>query len=365
MLVRLSNGLSERGHHVDLVTPRPDGPLLEEIDPAVRVEPMASHKASHNVPSMIRYLRAASPHVIVASQPHMDVLAVVSRRLAGTAAPVVLRIANRYSAHIQARRGIRGFLLRTATSLTYPMAEAIVGVSDGVSRDIRESLNIPAERVITIYNGIVSEAYWRRLNERLPTSVSHVLRPVPLVVTVGRLVQQKNHVLLLKAFAEAFSDTEAHLLVVGDGPEEKRLLRLRDDLDLNARVTFTGFLENPLPLLKRATVFALSSDHEGLPGVLIEALAAGCEIVATDCPSGPREILEDGRYGRLVPVGDVRGFAIALRDAALGTNRHNTDASLAVARFHRDEMVASYETLFRSLILQAARRGSSAPPTVT
>jgi glycosyltransferase involved in cell wall biosynthesis len=223
-------------------------------------------------------------------------------------------------------------------------------------RDAISSLKVGPESVRTIYNGILDDPFWRRLEGECPVSLD-LLSGKKLVVTVGRLVPQKNHKLLIEAFADAFHGTrDHHLLVVGDGPELEALRTHCSGQGQEKTVTFTGFVENPLPLLKRCEVFALSSDHEGLPSALIEALAAGCEVVSTDCRSGPSEILENGRFGYLVPVRDRPALAAALQNAmASAEGGHRRNKPEALQRFSVARMTDGYEQLFMELS-PAARR---------
>ena len=206
------------------------------------------------------------------------------------------------------RRYLPG-LLRHA----YPMADAIVAVSDGVADRLARKTGLPRAAIRTVYNPVVVP----ELPALAAEPVAHPwFRPggPPVVLGVGRLVEQKDFPTLLRAFALVRQRRPARLVILGDGPAEARRdleavaagLGCAEDLDL------PGFVANPFAYMARASVFALSSLHEGLPGALIQALACGCPVVSTDCPSGPSEILEHGRHGRLVPVGDHEALASAI-----------------------------------------------------
>ena len=209
--------------------------------------------------------------------------------------------------------GIRPRIRRLARWL-YPRAEAIVGVSDGVARDVERCFALPAGRVRTIYNPIVDAT----LAERAAAVCPHpwfTAGDVPVLVTVGRLHPQKDHAGLLEAVRRVREKRPVRLVIFGEGPERDRLEALRRQLGLEQAVDLPGVTDNPYAAMSRAALFVLSSRFEGLPTVLVEALACGCPAVATDCPDGPAEILDRGRYGQLVPVGDAVGLAEAILTA--------------------------------------------------
>jgi len=140
-----------------------------------------------------------------------------------------------------------------------------------------------------------------------------------ILVTVGRLVDLKDHVTLINAFAKVREDIDVRLYIIGDGPNRKKLERLGQTLGLADDIRFLGWQRNPFALLKQADAFVLSSRFEGFGNVIVEAMACGLPVISTDCPSGPHEILEGGETGVLVPVGDVDALAQAI--TAMLSNR--------------------------------------------
>jgi glycosyltransferase involved in cell wall biosynthesis len=193
----------------------------------------------------------------------------------------------------------------------YPWADAVIAVSDGVAEQVASLTGMPRERITTIYNPVVTpELLWR---SREP--VDHPwLAPgqPPVVLGVGKLKIQKGFRTLIRAFARVRAARPARLVILGEGARRRTLEALVDELGLREDVALPGYVENPWAWMSRASVFALSSRWEGLPGALIEAMACGCPVVSTDCPSGPAEILEGGVYGPLVPVGDAGALARAI-----------------------------------------------------
>ena len=203
----------------------------------------------------------------------------------------------------------------------YRRADAIVGVSDGVSRDLEATLSLPSGSVITIYNPVDTERITAAMTEPVPEALSHAFEMLrrPIVITTGRLVTQKAHRDLLAAFALLPEPTRGSLVILGEGP-------LRGDLEQQARqlgiakdVWMPGFVENPWWFMARSDIFALSSHCEGFGRVLVEALACNVPVVSTDCPHGPREILEGVANTRLVPVGNSKALAVALGEVLTST----------------------------------------------
>ena len=209
--------------------------------------------------------------------------------------------------------------------LFYPWADCIVGVSAGVAADVARLAAVDPETVRVIYNPVVT----LDLVEDAQAPVPHPWfeDATPVLVAAGRLRPQKDFPTLLRAFATLRASRDARLIILGDGPEIKNLEALVVELGLDEDVQLPGNTSNPYAYMARAAAFVLSSRWEGLPTVLVEALRCGAPVIATDCPSGSREILADGRYGTLVPVGDIRALASAMEAAVDGKLRPAPDES--------------------------------------
>jgi glycosyltransferase involved in cell wall biosynthesis len=193
----------------------------------------------------------------------------------------------------------------------YPLAERIVTVSRGVADDLATCTGLPRVTIGTIYNPILTT----EIAEKAQAPISHTWLPptaIPVILGVGRLVPQKDFPTLLKAFAHVHRKQPARLLILGEGRERAKLEALASELGIAEKVSLPGFEPNPYAFMSQASVFVLSSAWEGLPNALIEALACGCPVVSTNCPSGPQEILGNGAFGPLVPVGEDRALAEAI-----------------------------------------------------
>lgn len=232
-------------------------------------------------------------------------------------------------------------------------ADHIVAVSEGVAERWKAKFRISGDRLTTICNPVVSPDI-DALANAVPDHPWMMDAAIPVVLACGRLARQKDYPTLLRAFGELRRRRACRLVVIGPdlrgGSASEKLVRQIRQLDLQDAVDFIGWKDNPYAYMARASVFVLSSRYEGLPTVLIEALACGTRVVSTDCPSGPDEILENGRYGTLVPVGDAGALANALEDALAvpSTNREEARASVT-ERFGLENIVRRYEELMESV----------------
>lgn len=308
-VVKLVGGMAARGLAVDLVLARREGPHLAGVDARARVVDLAAGRVARSVRPLARYLEEVRPHALVSFLSHANVAAVAARALSRSGARLVLVEQNTVSA----ARGVvrRDRLLAPLVRRAYPRADAVVCVSEGVARDLVGNFGVPAAKVSVIPNPVVDDA----LAEAAAAPVGDrwfAGGAPPVFLSAGRLTEQKDFPLLLRAFGMLRERRRARLVILGEGAERARLEALVGEMGLAADVALRGFVENPYALMSRAAAFVLSSRWEGLPTVLIEALACGCPVVSTDCPSGPREILGGGEYGALVPVGDPTAMCGAM-----------------------------------------------------
>jgi len=239
-------------------------------------------------------------------------VALWAQRLAGVDTRIVLSERVQLSERVAHLRGhARWRHLPSLIARFYPEAAGVVAVSHGVARDLAATSGLPRESIAVLPNPVVSP----RLLALAEVPLDHpwfAAGQPPVILAAGRLHPQKDFTTLLHAFAWLRQARAARLLILGEGKERQALERSAREWGVSEDVAMPGYAENPFAYMRRARVFALSSRYEGLPGVLIQALACGCPSVSTDCPSGPREILQDGRLGPLVPVGDAEALAQAI-----------------------------------------------------
>ena len=279
------------------------------------------------------YLDREVPDAVLAMMSPAVAAAALAVRLAQTRTRVVARAENVFRSRRKIRRARR----------SYPYADAAVGVSLGVSSELGEICGVSHDRIHTIYNPAVPDDLPRKVRE-VPDHPWCKEPEPPLIVSIGRLHRQKDFPTLLIAFSRLVQHRPARLLVLGKGPLLHELLALARELGISGHVDFPGFVENPYAYLARARLFVLSSRHEGIGNVLIEAMACGCPVVSTDCPYGPDEILEGGRWGELVPVGDPVALAAAMVRAMESPHRREALRDRA-SFFSSKRAVSRYEEL--------------------
>ena len=252
---------------------------------------------------------------------HANIVALWSKRLAKVPTRVIISERNTLSKDvINSGLDLRMWLMPLFVRLFYPWADGIIAVSTGVANDLAQITNLHGEQIKVIYNPIVTPKFQAKTQEPLNHCWFKPGEP-PVVLSVGRLSAQKGFDILIRSFNKVREAIPARLLILGDGEARKELEALVNQLGLNQIVSMPGFVPNPYPFMMKSGVFVLSSRWEGLPGVLIEALYCGTRLVSTDCPNGAREILAEGKYGRLVPVGDVDALAQAIIAALHGDVR--------------------------------------------
>jgi glycosyltransferase involved in cell wall biosynthesis len=322
-MLNLSQGIAQRGYSVDLVLAQAEGPYLSEVPSSVRMVDLGagrqckSNRTVRRLPALVRYLRRERPDALLAALVRANVIALCARRLAGIPSRVVINEQNTLS-FSAAQSGSR--LRRWSPKLArmfYPWADRVIGVSQGVADDLVNTVGIPSDLVEVIYNpGVTPELEFKASAE----SHHPWLRPgqPPVILAVGSLSVQKDFPTLIRAFAAVRKSRPARLLILGEGRERSALEALIRELGLQDDVSLPGFVDNPYAYMSRAAVFVLSSRWEGLPTVLVEALYCGVPLVATDCPSGPREILQGGRLGGLIQVGNIPEMSLAIERALDG-----------------------------------------------
>ncbi len=310
VIVNLVQGMSERGLPVDVVLAAADGVFLDQLPARVRVVDLRAGRLHRSLRPLIAYLRREQPRVVVSSMTHANLVAIWATRMAGKGTPVLVTVHNTMS---EAASGRNGWVARLEPRLMrafYPWAHSVVAVSQGAADDLSRSLGLPPDEVKVVYNPVITPELLAL--SRQPTGHPW-LQPgqPPVILGVGRLTRQKDFPTLIRAFAEIRRQERARLIILGEGEDRSALETLVNQLGLAGDVALPGFRENAMAYMAGSALFVLSSVWEGLPTVLIEALAAGTRVVSTDCPSGPREILQEGRLGALVPVGDPQALATA------------------------------------------------------
>ena len=289
---------------------------------------------------LVDYLRRERPEALLSTVSFNGLVALWARELAGVSTRIVVREANTLSQHVSGGKHEFRSLPRLIGEW-YPKADAIVAVSDGVRDDLERTAKLPAGIARTVHNGVDTDRVEKLASEPVEHPWLTAQERAPVILTVGRLKPQKGYPTLLRAFAQVRRRRPAKLLVLGEGKQRSDLEALVSTLGLAEDVEFAGFVSNPYAFMARADLFVLASNWEGFPNVLIEALAAGCSIVSTDCPSGPSEVLDSGRYGQLVPVEDPDALALAI-EAGLDSEKDAERSRRRALHFSVDHALERY-----------------------
>ena len=331
-ITAVANGLAVRGAQVSLVLATACGPYLDMVNRAVQVVDLGASSMLRALPRLVRHLRNSQPAALLAAMSHANVAVALAHRLAGSRARLVLSERVHVASMLAEYRGASMRATYALMRWTYPWADQVVAVSQGVADDLTRHIPVAPERVVTIYNPVVDEQLLVQA-QAAPAHPWLKSAGVPVVLAAGRLIAQKDFATLVDAFARLRRERPARLLILGEGELRGSLLAQAARLGVAADVALPGFDSNPFAAMRAAQVFVLSSRFEGLPGVLIQAMACGTPVVSTDCPSGPREVLEGGRWGALVPVGDAAALcgaiAAALDDPSPPDVRERADAFTA------------------------------------
>ncbi len=346
-MLNLAAGWADEGHRVDLVLCQATGSLRDQVPSDVAIVelrrsagwlgrayalaadprafltlllpiilPYKPHQTARYLPDLVRYLQRERPTALVSAMRLYNLAALWARRLAGVSTRIVISDHTHTSTALQdpnRRRKWRRRFIVPVMQRTYPWADVRICVSNSIADDLSRIARLPRERITTIYNPVVTPALQAKARAPLDHAWFQPSAP-PVVLGIGRLVPQKDFPTLLRAFARVRTERPARLMILGEGEIRVELEALARTLGVASDVAMPGFVENPYAYLARAGVFTLSSASEGLPTVLIEALACGCPVVSTDCQSGPAEILDGGTYGRLAPVGNAAAIAHAVSE---------------------------------------------------
>lgn len=340
--LNLALGFAQRGHAVDLVLLQATGALLDAVPVGVRVVDLGVHRIRGLLVPLVRYLRRERPAAMLVSMWPLTALAVLARRLSGVKTRLVLSEHTTWSqAELLQRPGV-AWQVRTSMRWLFPGADAVVCVSRGAADDLARFTGLDRNTLTAIHNPVSGQQTAVATGACGPAG--WWLGPNKRVLAVGALKGEKDYPTLLRAFARLRQTTDARLLVLGEGVCRPALEALVRELGLNDAVDLPGFVANPAPCYRHADLHVLSSVAEGFGNVIVEALEAGIPVVSTDCPCGPAEILDGGRYGRLVPMRDPEALARAMA-AALAEAPDRQALRARAAEFSVDRAVDRYAAL--------------------
>lgn len=310
VITNLANGLLSKKYNIDLLVPNASGPYLSELSSQIRLINFKISRTLKALLPLVNYLKKEKPQILLSVSFHANVIAIWAKFISRSNTKVVC------SEHIALNQALtnlnffKKIVMRRLVKRFYRYADKIVCVSEEAAEKLNEIVKLPSDKIICIYNPIVDDFLYERAKQKITHPWFSDKKP--LILGVGRLTRQKDFSTLIKAFAIVRKHMDAKLIILGEGEEREKLEKLIAKLDLKDHVDLLGFVENPYPFFKQADVYVLSSKWEGLPTTLIEAMALGVPVVATSCESGPKEVLNNGEYGLLVPIEDEQSLASAI-----------------------------------------------------
>lgn len=299
--VLMANQFASQGHNVRMVLMQADGDLLAQLDARIEVIDLNAPRGRHALLSLAKHFRASPPDAVLAGLWPLTFIVALARLLSGKRFRLLLTEQNQLSRQYAGRGILHAFMLRITLAIAHRLSSASVGVSRGVADDVAALAFIAPRKMGVVLNPV-----------EMPEMSGKQTHAGKHILTVGSLKKQKRHDVLLRAFAK-LGEADCTLTIVGGGAMLSDLRALTAQLDIAHRVVFAGQQADTAPFYASADLFVLSSDYEGMPNVLNEALSFGVPVVSTDCPSGPREILDGGKYGQLVPIGDADALAKAMQ----------------------------------------------------
>lgn len=325
VIVDMANHWASMGLKVDLVISNRNGALQGDVSAKVNVVSFGKRRIEACLPDYLAYLQTAKPGKVLVTIESSTLIACLGKLFSRHKHSLYIRMANTLERPFGQRRWLKYFLWRQLAGHLYRCADKIICISAGLQAET-ELLVGKKVRCITIYNPVLTDDYAAKLKQK-----HHHIAPKPYVLAVGRLDAQKGYSYLLRAFQTFRKSNPKHnLLILGEGTERNSIQLLAKKLNISEALFMPGFVENPFPYMAHADMFVMSSIHEGAGNVITQALAAGTpKLVCTDCPHGPRELLGNGRFGRLVPPCQSTRLAEAMLAKPLVYNKKDLEKHLA------------------------------------
>ena len=309
--VTLANSLVNLGYPVDFVLSNAVGAHLSTLDPKISLFDLKQKRILTSFLGLIKYLREQQPAILISGLSNANTAALLATTLTHLTCKVLILHHNSWSQVLKNNPPPMEYFLFFLSKILYPRAAKIIAVSNEIADELARMKTIKPIHVEYIYNPVVTPELIESSRQK-PNHPWLIEKTEPVLIGIGRLVQEKDFENLIRAFHKVQQQVACKLLILGEGPDRPKLEALIKQLGLSERIELPGFVKNPYAFLAYSDLFILSSRSEGLPTVLIEAMACGTPVVSTNCISGPAEILENGKYGALVPVGNVDMLANAM-----------------------------------------------------
>ncbi|HFD86596.1 MAG TPA: glycosyltransferase, partial [Gammaproteobacteria bacterium] len=307
---------------VELLLIKARGKHLSRIPDAVKVTRLRANSSLTATREVADYLKEKKPDVLLTAKDRAGRLALRARKLAGTDTPVFLQIHTTVSTSLKNRHPVIRWWRYRRIRQSYFMANKVFTVSNGVAKDLQNITGLEPDKFATVRNPLITDELFDLASQPIDHPWLSGNRTIPTILAAGRFTQQKDFATLVRAFAILQTLRPSRLIIIGDGPLMNEVKQLIGELGIEKLVSLPGFQDNPFSWMKNADLLVLSSKWEGLGNVIVESLAVGTPVVSTDCPSGPAEILQEGKLGLLVPTENPE----ALADAMASTLKSRTRA---------------------------------------
>lgn len=353
--------LDRRAFAPSLIVQNGDGPLWEELPEDVPLTDLDTPRMRFAIPRLRAALRETKPDLVFALIEHTCIAVAMAARREKLATPLVFSIRSNVSRTLGSQSLPMHLLYRAAFKRYFPDAARIVAVSRGAANEFSRLTPEIRDRISVLPSPVISPQL--EVLAKTPTEHPWTQSEVPFLLACGRLVSEKGFATLIRAFARVREKRNARLLILGEGPQRRALEALINELHLRGSVQLAGHVQNPYRFMSRAAAFVLSSRWEGMPGVLIEAMACGTAGIATDCKFGPAELIEHERTGLLAKPDDVTSLAEqierVLSDRAFAA-RLAAAGKVSMVRYSEAAACAAHEELFHSLLARPRAQEVSA-----
>ncbi len=349
VMINIARGFIENGINVDLVLAMEDGPFLKELHRDINIVNLRVNRVIYALPKLIIYLRKVKPKVVFSTLNRANLILILAKVLSKVTTKVIIREANTPSQSIKSNKTLKNYIMFILMSILYPKADLVIAVSEGVANDLKNVFKNISNQVIVINNPVVTPELLLKANESAKHPWIHNKNNHKIILGVGRLSKQKGFKILVDAFYIVEKIIPSKLIILGEGEERFELEGMTKELFISNKVSLPGFVNNPFTFMKNSDVFVLSSLWEGLPNVLIQALAVGTPVVATDCQSGPSEIIINKQIGRLVPPGNPNALARAIIDI-LGSPTNKKILVQRANAYSLSEIIPKYINVINAII---------------
>lgn len=302
--------IAERNIRVDLLHVKKHGPVIES-DGNLRVVELGTSHAYSSLLPLVSYLRREQPDALLSDKDRINRVAILARHLSGSVTRVIVRTGTTVSMDLESRGPLDRFLTKISMKYLYLRADKVLLPSLAAASDFLEVTGLSPERVLAIPSPVATPELYEKASQA--TDHQWLLdKKIPVIIGIGELSRRKDFATLIRAFAIVRATRPVRLIIYGEGRRRASLEAMISELNLSDDVQLPGFRDNPYSDLARSDLYVHSSVQEGAPVALMEAVALGVPCISTDCPSGPAEILQGGKYGQLVQVGNVEMMAKAI-----------------------------------------------------